>query len=138
MSAYSRSDASRNLSVQIDRDRLDSGSGPGVLKLYTAPRPAIKGAAITTQTLLCVCTFSDPSAPDAVDGVLTFNPVTAGAILEPGQPAWARSENADGLFVADMDVGLVGSGAPVQINDLNLNPSVPIEVGLAKITAGNA
>lgn len=137
MSAYARSDNLRNLSIQVDRDAIDSGAGPGTIKIYTAPRPA-KGGAITTQELWCTCTFSKPCAPDPENGILQFNSITASDVMSDDDANWARIENSEGFHVADVDVGINGSGAPVQVSQLGPGIGSAVTVSAAAITAGNA
>ena len=99
---------------------LDSGSGPGQLKIYDGTRPN-SGAAITTQKLLVTAFFAKPSSAGVVNGVLSFDvdetPVTC---VDSGVATWARFENSAGTFLADTDVGVSGSGKGVELSKVQL------------------
>ena len=103
MSAIAYSLAVRNAKQQATINAIDGASTPGKMQFYTAPRPA-SGAALTTQTLLGTCTFSQPSATVA-NGLATF----AALADEPSAPAdgiasWVRIVDGAGTWVSDMDV----------------------------------
>ena len=127
----------RNDRLDLITQYIDAGAGPGTIKVYDGTRPA-KGAAITTETLLVTGTFSDPSAPAATGGVLTFNAITGGNAVADGTATWARVEDSDGTFIMDMSVGLVGSGADLILNTTALVTGGPVAFTAATITAGNA
>lgn len=127
----------RNARLNLLRDALDAGTGPGTLKIYTGPRPAT-GAAITTETLLATMTFSDSSAVDASSGVLTFNPITGANAVADGTAAWARAEDSEATFVMDLSVGATGSGTDIELNTTSIVTGGPVSVTSATITAGNA
>jgi hypothetical protein len=122
-----------NLVNQI-RDAIDLGAGAGFLRIYDGTRPATGGAA---TTLLAELTFSDPSAPAAAAGTVTYNAITSDASANAtGTATWGRLVDSTGTFVGDFNVGTAGA-------DLNLN-SVAISVGQTVsvtsfiLTAGNA
>lgn len=109
----------------------------GVLRLYTSPRPANVGTAITTQTLLAELTCGSPFAPAASGGVLTANSITQDSSANnTGTAAWFRLFTSGGTAVVDGDVGVTGS-------DLNLNTTSivsggPVQVTSAVFTEGGA
>lgn len=119
-------DSLRNGYLNDIRDDIDKGglgSGQGKIKLYTTPRPS-KNGAITTQLLIGTPLFGNPSAPNAVAGVLTFNAFTDDPSAgNPGEAIWARITDADDDFVMDVDVGKqftldgdLTSGSPIVTN----------------------
>ena len=114
---------------------IDGGTGAGLIRIYTGPRPA-KGAAITTETLLVTLTFSDPSAPAASSGVLTFSSITDGTAAATGTAAWARIVRSDSAFVMDMDVAT--SASDLNLISTSITSGQTVSITSATITAGNA
>jgi hypothetical protein len=126
----------RNARLNVIRDAIDAGSGPGTLKVFSGSRPATGG---TETTLLGTLTFSATSAPDATGGVLTFNPITEDSSADAsGTASWARVEASDGGFVMDVDVGESTSGADVILNTTTIVAGGPIRVTSGTLTEGNA
>lgn len=95
---------------------LDAGSGPAVIKFYTGTKPAGPDTAITSQTLLGTLTCSDPAG--TVSGrTLTFSAIAADTSADAdGTCTWARILDSAGVAVADVSVGLSGSGADMIAN----------------------
>lgn len=134
--ALALTEAIRNAHLNEIRDAIDAGTGAGVINIYSGTRPSSGG---TETTLLGTCTFSDPSAPDASGGVLTFDSITEDSSADDtGTATWARIEDSDGNWVADMDVGESGSGAELILNTTDIVSGGPIRIDSASLTAGNA
>lgn len=127
----------RNAQLNLLRDAIDADASPGSLQLYTAPRP-FNGAALSSQTLLAQGTFNLPSALDADNGVLVFTDLAFDDALGNGTIAWGRIHDGSGAFVADVSVGLIGSGSVIEMNTTSVVQDVPIDVITAQLTAGNA
>ena len=128
--------ALRNASLNAIRDAIDGGVAEGEIKFYTGTRPAT-GGALSGNTLLGIVNFSDPCAPDAVNGVLTFNSFTDDDNADnTGQATWARITDSEDTFVADVDVGT--SGADINLNSVDINQGGIIRVTSGTLTAGNA
>lgn len=126
--------ALRNSQLNAVRDRIDAGSGPGKLRIYSGTRPSTGG---TATTLLAELTFSDPCAPNASNGVLTFNTITAdSSAAASGTATWFRIVDSDGNFVMDGDVGT--SGADLNLNSTSITAGGTVSVTSFTITAGNA
>jgi len=127
--------AIRNAKLNVVRDAIDAGTGPGKLRFYIAPKPATGGAA---TTLLSEQLFSDPSFPDAVAAVLTASAIAADTAADAtGQAIWARVVDGDDVFVEDGTVGLVGSGADFEINAVDFVAGINVATGSVVITGGN-
>ena len=132
-------DTARNVWLDEIRDLIDVGAGQGKVELYTTPRPA-KGVAITGQLLIGTPLFGDPSAPNAVAGVLTFNAFTDDVAGNPGEALWARITDSDDTFVMDLEVGkqfaldgdIVSGSAIVQ----NIVDTSLIDVGMSVTGTG--
>lgn len=126
----------RNAQLQAVADAINAGSGAGLLRIYTATRPAT-GAAITTQTLLAELTFSDPIETSITGGVLTANTITQDSSANnSGTASWFRIVTSAGTFVMDGSVGT--SGADLNLNTTAITSGVPVSVTSFIITAGNA
>lgn len=126
----------RNSRLNAIRDAIDAGAGAGKLRIYSGTRPAT-GAAITSQTLLAELTFSDPCAPAASGGVLTFSAITADTAADAtGTATWARIVDSTGTFVADCNVGT--SGSDINLNSTAIQVNAEVSVTSATLTDGNA
>lgn len=127
----------RNARLTAIITAIDGGAGAGTIKLYTGTRPAT-GGAITSQTLLGTLTFSDPCGTVS-GGVLTFSTVTGDSSADAdGTAAWARIADSTGTFVADVGVGVSGSGMEVIMNTTAIVAGGSIDITSAQITEGNA
>ena len=123
----------RNSRLNVIRDAIDAGATGGFLRVYDGARPATGGAA---TTLLAELTFSDPSAPNASGGVLTFNAITADASANAtGTATWCRIVDSTGGFVTDGSVGT--AGADYNLNTTSITAGVQVSCTSASITEGN-
>jgi hypothetical protein len=102
--------------VNAEADALAGLLDNGYLRVYDGTQPATADTAITTQTLLAELRFSPTSAPPAVDGLLTFEPITADASANAtGTATWARALTSFEDAVMDGSVGT--AAADFIIND---------------------
>lgn len=123
----------RNGQLNLIRDAIDAGTGPGLFRVYDGTRPATGG---TATTLLAELTFSDPSAPNAASGTLTFSQIAADASANAtGTATWGRMVDSNGLFVGDFSVGT--SGADYILNTTSITTGVQVSCTSAVLTAGN-
>lgn len=124
----------RNEIVQRVQVNIDLGAGAGLLRVYDGSRPATGG---TATTLLAELTFSDPCAPAASGGVLTFSSITADASANAtGTATWGRFVDSTGTFCSDFSVGT--SGSDLNLNSTSINSGVQVSVTSGTITAPNA
>lgn len=91
----------------------------GEIRVYSGARPATADTAITTQTLLVTFAIPDP-AGDVADDIFTGDAIDAAMIAATGVAAWARVVDSATGAVFDADVGTPGSGALLQLDNLNL------------------
>lgn len=91
----------------------------GTLEVYTEPVPAGADTAITTQTKLVEFDLPDPAGAVS-DGVFTGAAVPGALSLANGAAAWARARDAIGAAVGDYDVGAVGSGEAIEMDNLSI------------------
>ena len=128
-------DATRNATLDAIKTRIDAGSGAGTLKVYSGTIPTNANTAIGSQVLLGTLTFSDPSAPAASGGVLTFSAITSdGSADATGTIGWARIADSDGTTIMDVSAG-TGSGVVLQFNTLAVTIGGPIACSAFTITA---
>lgn len=125
----------RNTRLNAVRDAIDAGAGAGLLRIYDGTRPSTGGA---PTILLAELTFSDPCAPNASSGVLTFNTITedSGANAD-GTATWWRAVDSTGAAVVDGNCGT--SGSDMNLNSTSISSGVQVSAtGTNTITAGNA
>jgi len=127
------STAIRDARITVIRDALNSGT----LEFYTAPRPAT-GAAIGGAILLG--TLGIPvSSGNVANGQMTVADMTEDEAADAsGTAVWARGKDNGGAFVSDFSVGATGSGADIELNDINIVQNGSIDVTGGTITEGNA
>lgn len=107
--------ARRTSRAELHATWLDGGT----LAVYTAPVPAGADTAITTQTKLVEFDLPDPAGAVS-DGVFIGAAIPAALNLANGAAAWARARDALGAAVGDYDVGAVGSGAAIEMDNLSI------------------
>ena len=126
--------ALRNARLDEIRTLIDAGAGAGLLRVYDGTRPATGGAA---TTLLAELTFTDPCAPAASGGTLTFSAITADPSANAtGTATWCRVVDSTGAFVFDGSVGT--SGADYNLNTTSITSGVQVSCTSAVLTEGNA
>jgi len=123
----------RNNQLNQVRDLIDAGAGAGLFRIYSGTRPATGGA---VTTLLAQLTFSDPSAPAASGGAVTYNAITADASADAtGTATWFRIVDSTAAFVMDGDVGTAGSD--LNLNSTSITAGGTVSVTSFVLTAGN-
>jgi hypothetical protein len=124
----------RNARLDAVNTALNAGAGAGLLRIYDGSRPATGG---TPTTLLAELTFSDPAAPAASGGVLTFSAITADSSANAtGTATWWRGVDSTGAAVVDGNCGT--SGSDMNLNSTSITAGVQVSAtGTNTITAGN-
>lgn len=122
----------RNTRLAVIGNALDSAVAGGLLRIYCAPRPAM-GEVLTQQILLVEIRLPKPCVRSLDNGKLTFAPMGQALCRRSGTAAWARFADGDEREVADLDVGITGSGAEVELSTLTLFAGGAVNVGLADI-----
>jgi len=126
-------EALRHSMLQEIQILVDADVGAGDLIIYDGTQPATGGAATTA---LATCPLSDPAAPSASGGVLTFSTITADATGVAGTATWFRLTDNSGDFVLD---GTVGTGSEdLVLNTVTITTNANVEVTSFTITAPNA
>lgn len=85
--------------------------------------PPAKPELPTTQTLLASITLATPAGVvGVVDGVATLTITTPREVqcVKTGIVVWARVFDGDEAGIMDLEVGAIGSNAPVVLSDLRV------------------
>jgi hypothetical protein len=126
----------RNSRLNVVRDACDAGTGAGKVRIYSGTRPATGGA---ETTILAELTLSDPCAPAATGGVLTFSAITGDTSANnSGTATWARLLDSANTAVADLGVTATGGGGELQLVSTSITAGEPVNITSMTITAGNA
>jgi hypothetical protein len=129
--------AGRNAMLDALVARMNLGSGAAKLKLYSGTQPATGDTALSGNTLLATLTFTDPAAPGAASGVVTFSTITEDSAADATATAtFARITDSDDNFVFDGDVGT--SGAMIVLNTTSIVTGGPVRVSSFTITLPNS
>ena len=122
--------ATRDSMMESLRAALDAADPlPGRLRLYSGPQPGA-GDPITTETLLADIELEFPCGVVA-NGVLTLaTPVEDSNLPDSGTIAWGRLVDGNDIWIADLDVGVEGSGAAVELAGI-----IVYQGGIVRITA---
>jgi len=122
---------SRAVSTTVVNDikaALDAGSGAATIKLYTGTMPATPETGITSQVLLGTCTCTDPVGTES-GGTLTLSAITSDPVADnSGTATWARYATSAGVAIFDADVGVIGSGAFLEMVVNNIAAGAPIAI----------
>ena len=123
--------ASRNAELNVISTNLDNG----FLRIYSGAQPATPETA-ASGTLLAELRFNVDAFPAAVAGVLTANAMTPDAAANAtGVAGWARALGADGTTaVLDTNVSVVGGGAPLELDSINLEVGADVVVDSFTLT----
>jgi hypothetical protein len=125
--------ALRNARCDAIKTAVDAGPAAGTIKIYTGTQPATADTALSGNTLLGTLTFTDPSAPAASGGVLTFSAITQDTAADAtGTATFARIADSTGATVFDCDVGT--SGATINLNTTSIVTGGPIQISSFTIT----
>lgn len=123
----------RNSRMNAVRDAVDAGAGAGLVRIYDGTQPATGG---TATTLLAEGTCSDPCAPNASNGVLTFSAITQDSSANAtGTATWFRVVDSTGTAVFDGTAGT--SGTDMILNSAAISAGVIVQFNSLVLTEGN-
>lgn len=115
--------------------RIDLGSGPGTIVLYSGAAPSNANTALTGNTVLAVLTCSDPSASAAANKTLTLNAITQDSSADAtGDASFFRILDSDGNVVLQGTVSAVGGGGDLQMNTSAIVSGGPVQVTSCSFT----
>lgn len=114
-------------------DALAALFNSGTLKFYTGTIPATPATAVTTQTLLGTVTMNATAfgaGTSANPSIATANAITQDSSADAnGTATWARALASNGTTVlADLTVGLSGSGADIIMDDVVIVQAAAIAI----------
>lgn len=111
-------------------DRLDAGSGPATIKVYTGSQPA-NPATSPTGTLLLTFTLNDPGFGSASTGAaaLSTSPGLSATGAADGTAGWFRAADSDGNAVFDGACGTSGAELNLSTTTVSTGLSVSITSG---------
>lgn len=130
--------ATQNAACNAMVDLIDGGVGDGLIRIYTATRPASANTAISGQTLLAEFTCNDPAFGAASSGVATFD-VTGGITatgLAAGTAAWARVVDSAEATVFDGSVGTSGTDFIINTTTISVGLDLSITSGTYTMPSG--
>lgn len=121
---------SRSAAADAVTGRLNAGSGPGTIKVYTGSQPATP-ATSPTGTLLATFTLNDPAFAAAATGVgaLSVSPGLTATGVADGTAGWFRAADSDGNAVLDGAVGTSGAELNLSTTTVSIGLSVSITSG---------
>lgn len=107
-----------NATVNGQADNLSARLNSGYLRIYNGTQPAKADTSIGAQVLLAELTFSATAATAAVNGLITFNALTADSSANAtGTPTWFRAVQSNGTTVV-MDGSVGASGCNLNLSGL--------------------
>lgn len=115
----------------------DAGAAGATISLYTTPQPATANDA-ATGTLLATLTMSVTSFQAPVSGAMTANAITGDASADAtGTAVYFRLEDSDSNTVCDGTVGLVASGADLELNTTSITAGIQVDITSMVLNADN-
>ena len=78
----------------------------GVVRIYSGTQPANANTALTSQVLLAEFVLPNPSAPAAVNGLLSLATIPSTIAVATGTARWFRCLTSGGAPVLDGSAGL--------------------------------
>jgi hypothetical protein len=126
--------ATRNAMLDALVAKMNLGSGPATLKMYSGAQPANANTAPGVgNTLLGTLTFSDPAASGAAAGVVTFDAITEDSAADATDTAtWARIADSDGNAVFDGDID--DTDGMIILNTTSIVTGGPIRISSFTVT----
>ena len=129
--------ATRNAMLDQINTSLNAGAGAATIKIYSGTQPADASTALSGNTLLATLTCTDPAAPAASGGVLTFSAITQDASADAtGTATFARVADSNAATVFDCDVNT--SAATLIINTTSIVAGGPVSITSFTLTIAAA
>lgn len=133
--ALSFSINSANAILNQITSRLDDGSGPATVTLYSGSVPANANTALSGNTVLAILTCSDPSAPAAAGKTLTLSAITQDSSADAtGEATFFRMADSAGNVVIQGSVSAVGGGGDLQMNTASVVSGGPVQITSCSFT----
>lgn len=125
--------ALKNATLDLIFDQLNSG----YIRVYNGSKPANADVAVSSQTKLAEARFGATAFAAASAGSKTANAITSDTDIDAtGTATWARLLKSDGTtVVADVDVGVTGSGAVIEIPTVSLVQHAVLQISSMTVSA---
>ena len=122
---------------RLTSTNTDIGAGARI-RIYSGPRPANVGTAISAQVLLAELTGNATAFGTVASGALTANAIASDTAADAtGTATWFRVFKADGATACiDGDVG--AAGADLNLSSVSLNAGQVVGITSFVITGGGA
>lgn len=135
MAKFNLSEAAASAVLAAILTKLNEGTGPAKLRLYTGTMPTSPDTVVTSQVRLATLICSDPAAV-IVGRTMTFNAITQDDSADAtGVATWARFEDSDGTAVFDIDITTIGGGGAGQMPTTSIYAGTPVTAPSVVITA---
>lgn len=121
------STGSRNSTTDAAVDRIDVGTGPGEIRIYTGTQPATGDTAVA-GTLLATVILAKPAFGNSASGTATATdpaPVTA---VATGTAGWFRVTDSAGAGVFDGSCTATGGGGDMTLATTSLSSGLSVDV----------
>lgn len=130
------SNARRNAAAAGHTDALDSGSGPGLIRIYSGSKPAGPDTAITSQVLLAEFTCADPAFTAGATGVRTLDatPALTAEGLAAGTAAWYRAVSSDNVAHFDGTVSDEAGAGELKMNTTTVSVGLDLQLTAGTLT----
>jgi hypothetical protein len=117
-----------NATVNGQGDNLSARLNNGYLRIYDGTQPTNADTAIGAQVLLAELRFSATAAPATVNGLITFNAITADPSADAtGTASWYRCLASNGTTVVmDGSVGTATSNLILNSTSIVLGGNVSV------------
>lgn len=122
---------SRNAACDAVVDRVDIGTGSGLIEIRSGAQPATPDTAVS-GTLLATVALAEPAFSSAASGVATLlgTPYTA-TFVAAGVAGWFRvwdGTSGTRLAVFDGSITATGGGGDMQLSDVNIASGVTLTI----------
>lgn len=123
----------RTASLDALLDRMDAGSGPGVIEVRSGTQPAT-GDTTESGTLLVTFVCADPAWGASSGGVKTLDtsPVISATAVATGTAGWARAKDSNDVDCGDFSVGT--SATDLIINSTSITSGQTVNLTSGTIT----
>ena len=111
--------AVKNVRAQALVGLIDAASNPGIMILYTGVAPVGVGT-ITSQQALVTLSLQKPCYATIENGVITLNSIAEQMVQTTGTAGFARLFDGNNVAIADMTIGVIGTGADIEIPTVDL------------------
>mgnify|MGYP005993460741 CR=1 FL=1 len=111
-----------------------NASGQATLEMFSGTRPSFGG---TAGALLVTLNMNTTPFGASVAGKITANTIEPEEAVADGTAQWFRISTGSGTAIIDGDIGLVGSGADIEMTSVTVSTGLIVALSSLSITEGN-